>query len=64
VFAAVVTDKEFKGLNYNNFVRHVRHFLRNVTHQHLRHVELAVEFFTVTHVALETGETLPRHKCG
>jgi hypothetical protein len=62
VFAAVVTDQQFKGLNHNNFVRHVKYFLRNVTHQHPTHGELAVEFFTVKDIALETGESLPRHK--
>jgi hypothetical protein len=56
VFTAVIVDREFRGLNYKNFERQLRHFLRNETQHHLANGELSAEFFTVTNVALETGK--------
>jgi hypothetical protein len=56
-----VIDREFKGLDYKNFVRHVKLFLKDITQEHLTHGELSTEFYTVTDIAIKTGEIRPRH---
>jgi hypothetical protein len=56
LFVAVVTDKEFRRLDYKNLLMQMRHFLRNATHQHLTHGELSTEFFTKTDLTIERGE--------
>lgn len=63
MFTAVVIDDEFKGLDYEVLLRHMRKLLRNATHQHLTHGELSTEFFTKTRITIETGKICPRYVC-
>jgi hypothetical protein len=60
-FTAVVIDKEFRGLDYNNFLRHVKLFLKDTTQQHLTNGELSYDFYTGTDVSIQTGENRPCH---
>jgi hypothetical protein len=62
-FTAVVIDREFRGLNYNDFLRHVKLFLKDTTQQHLTNGELSYDFYTVTDIIIQTGESRPCHSC-
>ncbi|PSN38342.1 Ionotropic receptor 93a [Blattella germanica] len=43
---ALVVDKNFKGVNYQNFSMKMRHYLRETIAQHLKHGKLYVKIFT------------------
>jgi hypothetical protein len=59
-FTAVAIDKEFRGLDYKNFLRHVQLFLKDRT-QHLTNGELSFEFYTGTDITLQPGENRQFH---
>jgi len=60
-FTAVVIDREFRGLTYENFLRHVQLFLKDRTQQHLTDGELSFQVYTGTDITIPTGENRPCH---
>ncbi|KAJ9582897.1 hypothetical protein L9F63_022758 [Diploptera punctata] len=50
VFLAIVIDVKFKNIDYENFARRVKQFLKEDARQNLKHGELKVEIFTSTNI--------------